>query len=52
MEGLALQDGITFNKEQRTAELMWFLKLVFDPDVSGPMIDKAMELAARELGGE
>lgn len=52
MEGLALQDGITFNKEQRTAELMWFLKLVFDLDISGPMIDKAMELAAREVGGE
>lgn len=49
LEGLALQDGITFNKEQRTAELMWFLKLVFDPDISGPMIEKARELAARDL---
>ncbi len=49
LEGLALQDGITFNTEQRTAELKWFLKLLFDPDISSPMIDKARELALKEL---
>ena len=48
LEGLALQDGITFDQEKRTSELMWFLKLLFDREISGPMIRKAQQLAAAE----
>ena len=48
LEGLALQDGITFDREKRTSELMWFLKLLFDSEISGPMIGKSQQLAARE----
>ena len=48
LEGLAQQDGITFNKEQRTAELTWFLKLLWDSDSSGTLVEAARARAAEE----
>lgn len=49
MEGLALQEGITYDKEKRTMELKWFLKLLFEPDTSAEMIDEAQRRAAAEM---
>lgn len=49
LEGLAHQDGITFDKEKRTAELMWLLKLIWDDDASGDLIALAQQKAKEEL---
>lgn len=49
MEGLIQQDGITFDEQRRTTQMMWLLKLLFDPEVSGPLVQRALELAAQEL---
>lgn len=48
LEGLAQQDGITFDKEKRMSEFKWFLKLLFDSEYSGPLVDKALAMAAEE----
>ena len=49
LEGLIQQDGITYDKGRRTAELIWLLKLMWDPAYSGSLVERARELAAQEL---
>lgn len=52
LEGLASQDGITFDKEKRTTELMCFLKVLFDDEAaSREVVKKAQQMAAGELKG-
>lgn len=48
LEGLAHQDGITFDREQRTAELMSLIKLIWDDSVSGDLIALAQKKAREE----
>ncbi len=48
LEGLAQQDGITFNEKKRKREMMWFLKLLFEDEFSGILVKKAQELAREE----
>lgn len=52
LEGLAQQKGITFNRDKRMAELMWFLKVLWDEEISGDLVNKAMEMAAAELSAK
>ena len=49
LEGLVQQDGITFDKEKRTAELMALLKLLWDEKASDELITLAQKKAATEL---
>lgn len=49
LEGLVQQDGITFDKERRTTELMCLLKLMFDRDASQDLVKEAQAQAAKEL---
>ncbi len=47
MEGMAQQNGITFNKDQRQAELFAFLKLLWSEE-GDAFINRAVEQAKRE----
>lgn len=49
LEGLIQQDGITFDQQRRTTQMMWLLKLLFDPQVSGPLVQRALEMAEKDL---
>lgn len=46
LEGIALQDGITFNREKRSAELMAFLSLLYQDDRFLPLLADAETMAA------
>lgn len=46
MEGLAQQDGIAFDKEIRTTQMLSLLKLLFDPEASDSLVTRAIEMAA------
>ena len=47
LEGLAQQDGITFNQEQRMAELLAFLKLVWS-DEGETFLERAVDETRRD----
>ncbi|MCR9277006.1 MAG: TetR/AcrR family transcriptional regulator [Pseudomonadaceae bacterium] len=49
LEGLIHQDGITFDQERRTSQMMWLLKLLFDPKVSGELVQRALEMSDADL---
>jgi len=51
LEGLAQQDGITFNQERRFGELMAFLKLLYMDNRFNPLLEKAVAMAGEPQAG-
>ncbi len=46
LEGLAQQEGITYDQPQRFRALICLLKLMFDVEASGPLVERALAMAA------